>query len=92
AMRFMIPLVKKARTISPPATIECNITYYFAIYIFIGINCINSDSYRFDQKAIDKQSGVDMMNPTSYAVVRSPAGEHSWGGFNLISSLHSLKF
>ena len=88
----MIPLVKKARTIHPPATIKCNITYYFAMCIFIGINCINSDSYRFDQKAIDKQSGVDMMTPTLNAVVRSPAGEHSWGGFNLISSLHSLKF
>jgi coenzyme F420-reducing hydrogenase beta subunit len=61
-MRFMIPLVRKARTIHPPETIKCNITYYFAICLSIGINCINSDSYRFDQKAIDKQSGVDMMS------------------------------
>jgi hypothetical protein len=33
-----------------------------------------------------------MMSSKVTAVVLSPAGEHSWGGFNLISSLHSLKF
>jgi hypothetical protein len=33
----MIPLARKTRTIHPTAAIKCNITYYFAIYILVGV-------------------------------------------------------
>lgn len=70
------------------SAIRRNIKYYFAIWPVVQEFRAIPAGYYLIQLTVDKWNGLDMIVLTLDDV---PAREHSWGGFDLTSSLHSLQ-